>query len=232
MSRKQPEQEQDSISWEEAVFRYLEDNPQYFHNNPGLLASLEIPHPETGEAISLIERQVLVLREKNQGVMEQLQELVRFARENDKVSDRLHRFSLAILTIRSLDEALDVARETLTKDFELDGVAIRLIDAGEDPQIEEGELGACLRQVFPQTQGRQKPVCGVRQSSEVLTYMFGDQAELIKSCALVPLGPKGSLGVLALGSFDEERFKPQMGTAYLTKLGDLLSAGIQRYLGH
>lgn len=231
MSQKQPEKEdQENISWEEAVFRYLEDNPEYFQHNSEILAGLEIPHPETGEAISLIERQVQVLREKHQSVTRQLQELVQFARENDQFGDRLHHFSLAAVSSQSLEKLLDVARNILIQEFDLDAVSIMLCKQ-EAEGGEDSELIAFIDELFLVNGDEAHPICGNQYTEEMLTYIFGDQSENIKSCALIPLGKNAESGLLALGSTLADRFQSQMGTAYLGKLGDLLSAGLKRHLG-
>lgn len=230
MSQKQPETEQETLSWEQAVCRYLEQNPDYFHRNPGLLTGLDVPHPDTGEAVSLIERQVKALREQSQGLSGQLQNLLKIARENDRLGDRLHHFGLAIVQARSLEDVLDSARDILTRDFELDGVSILLCQQPDSLKDHEIELATFLKEVFSGNGDQLKPLCGSGHDPEVLAYLFGVQALEIKSCAMVPLGGNGSTGLLALGSYDAERFQDKMGTAYLTKLGELLSIALERYL--
>jgi uncharacterized protein len=230
MSQKQPEQEeQDSISWEEAVFRYLEDNPEYFRHNSEILAGLEIPHPETGEAISLIERQVQVLRGKHQDLSQQLAELVQFARENERLVNRLHHFSLAAVSSRSLNTLIEQARNILMREFDLDAVSI-MVCKQEVEGIEDYGLKEFIDELFLANGDEAQPICGNQYTQEILTYLFDEQSENIRSCALVPLGEKAEWGLLALGSVAPERFQSQMGTVYLDKLGDLLSAGVKRHL--
>ena len=113
-------------SWEEAVGRYLEQTPDYFLRHPELLAALALPHPEAGRAVSLVERQVRVLRDRNEQSTHQLQELIVFARDNDQLGERVQRFALAMIDSDSLDEVLDTAQDMLRQEFSLDGVAVRL----------------------------------------------------------------------------------------------------------
>ncbi|MBS1236716.1 MAG: 3-5-bisphosphate nucleotidase [Proteobacteria bacterium] len=114
------------LSWEEAVGRYLEQTPDYFLRHPELLAALVLPHPEAGRAVSLVERQVRVLRDRNEQSTHQLQELIAFARDNDQLGERVQRFALAMIDSDSLDEVLDTAQDMLRQEFNLDGVAVRL----------------------------------------------------------------------------------------------------------
>jgi len=113
-------------SWDEAVGRYLELTPDYFLRHPEVLAALALPHPEAGRAVSLVERQVRVLRDRNEQSMHQLQELIAFARDNDQLGERVQRFALAVIDSDSLDEVLDTAQDMLRQEFSLDGVAVRL----------------------------------------------------------------------------------------------------------
>ena len=62
---------------EETVARYLQLNPDFFERHQPLLARLRLPHARTGATISLVERQVEVLREKQSGVEQKLASAVR-----------------------------------------------------------------------------------------------------------------------------------------------------------
>jgi uncharacterized protein YigA (DUF484 family) len=53
--------------------------------------------------------------------------------------------------------------------------------------------------------------------------LFGAQAKDIGSVALLPLGTRGSLGLLALGSPDRDRFHPGMGTEFLARMADFVA---------
>src|SRR3970282_1814198 len=114
------------LSWEEAVGRYLEQTPDYFLRHPELLAALALPHPDAARAMSLVERQVRVLRDRNEQSTHQLKELIAFARDNDQLGERVQRFALAMIDSDSLDEVLGTAQDMVRQEFSLDGVAGRL----------------------------------------------------------------------------------------------------------
>src|SRR5215470_193485 len=93
-------------SEEESVARYLQHNPEFFERHQPLLARLKLPHARTGSTISLVERQVEVLREKQSGVEQKLAEFVRVARANDVIGDKLHKFTRRLVRARSRTEVL------------------------------------------------------------------------------------------------------------------------------
>ncbi|MFQ6021722.1 MAG: DUF484 family protein [Acidiferrobacterales bacterium] len=226
------EGQQKELTWEEAVARYLEDNPDYFLRHGEVLATLKVPHPESGSAISLLEHQVQVLREQNHRLQQQLRELVAIARENEVLGERLHHFSQAMIDAASLDDVLSTAHDLLRQEFKLDQVVIRLKGGGaatagrpEFTKQDDRQLNSLLKQFVG---GR--PVCGGKYDDKMLTYLFGTGAKQIKSTAMIALGGEIPRGVLCLGSRDPHRFHPEMGTLYLVRLGELLMRGVARYL--
>ena len=238
MSQKLPsEEQQQELSWEEAVSRYLEDNPDYFARHSEILAELKIPHMRAGAAVSLIERQVQILREKNLVLNQQLQDLVTIARENDKLGDRLHDFALSMIEGQDLDGVLDAAQHILRREFSLEQVVV-LFDrpvAGGRPEFAfagEAMLKSVLSKLANSKGKPQKPLCGSDQDydADTLSFIFGDAQAQIKSCAIIPLGLGQVQGLLALGSKKAKRFQVKMGTVYLTKIGDLLSSAVAQQL--
>ena len=233
MTQKLPSSElQTELSWEEAVSRYLEDHPDYFQRYPEILSRLLLAHETGGKAVSLIERQVLVLREQNQTLQRQLRELVNNARENDVLGGRLHRFATAMIGCTSLDDVLDTTYDLLRQEFKLDAVVILLQGqptAGGRPELVP-EDDKRLNTLFQQF-GSGKPICGGKFEDSLMSYLFSGRASEIKSTALIPLGEKNPRGVLGLGTHDPYRFHPGMGTVYLTRLGELLTHSLARLHG-
>jgi len=230
------------LSWEDAVARYLEGNPDYFLRYPALLEGLNVPHPGTGTAVSLIERQVQILRDRNQELSQQLRELLSIARENDVLADRLHRFALAMIDSSSLDEALGTARDMLRQQFKLDAVVI-LLKAGSERLAGRPEFVDAFDQRFEQlvrqlggagdstlAAGLPKPLCGAMHGVDIMSYLFAGQAQTIRSTAMVLLSGSEMRGIMCLGSADPLRFHPQMGTVYLARLGEILTSGLGRLL--
>jgi uncharacterized protein YigA (DUF484 family) len=221
-------------SWEESVSRFLEQTPDYFLRHPELLAALVVPHPESGRAVSLVERQVRVLRDRNEVMARELRDLLQIARDNDQLGERVQRFALAMIDAGSVDDALDTAHDMLRQDFSLDGVAVRIAGNPRPAHaraefVEPGD--AVLDRLLIRLDERNgQPACGPAQEVEALGKLFGAQAPDIRSLAVIALTRRGLRGALVLGSHDAQRFRPEMGTLYLSRLGDLLMAGIARHL--
>ncbi len=225
------EETQDELSWEAAVVRYLEEHPEFFEQHPDMLARLQLSHETRGGTVSLIERQVQVLRAREVSLDRQLRELVNNARDNDVIGNRLHRFALAMVEATLADEALDAAGELLRQEFKLDGVSVRRYASGAFAGTRPEWIAAgdpTLADLLRQFSGG-KPLCGSKLDDARLAFLFADQAGAIRSTALLPLGDKRPRGVLALGSADAQRFHAGMGTVYLTRLGDLLDRTLERF---
>jgi len=208
---------------EKSVADYLRDNPDFFQNNTSLLAALQVPHA-VGPAVSLVEHQVKVLRDQNSQLKRKLMDLVHVARDNNRLNERMHQLTLGLINASSLEALLDTLRENLLVEFKADTVTLRL--AG----LPEARARECAVDIFDPDSKElnhfevflksSRPQCG-RFKQEQLQYLFGDQAQAIESVALIPLGPKISLGLLAIGSREASRFHPGMGTLFLTHLGEL-----------
>lgn len=219
---------------EEAVTRFLEQTPDYFLRHPELLAALAIPHSEAGRAVSLVERQVRVLRDRNESMARELKELIQIARDNDQLGERLQRFALAMIESGSLDEALDTAQDMLRQEFGLEGVAIRLTGNPRPlcprPEFIEGENPLLDGLLTRLAERNGQPLCGASLPETAIDALFNVQAAVIRSTAVIELTCRGLRGVLVLGSQDPQRFRPDMGTVYLARFGDLLMCALARHL--
>src|SRR6185503_17251859 len=121
----------------EEVFYYLKEHPEFFEEYADFLSSMQIPHPHGGRAIPIAERQVLTLREKSRVLEGKLRELVQFGEENDTISERVHRITLALLAARDLPGLVESLYNNLRDDFAVPAVAIRLwIDGGDEGRKE------------------------------------------------------------------------------------------------
>jgi uncharacterized protein YigA (DUF484 family) len=102
-----------------SVADYLQTYPDFFERNSALLAKLRLPHVrEGGSTISLVERQVEVLRERNQSLDRKLKELVDVARSNDALADRIHRLSQRLIRAKTLLETINAVETSLREDFD------------------------------------------------------------------------------------------------------------------
>jgi len=211
------------------VARYLQDTPQFFEDYAELLSHVVIPHPHGGRAISITERQILALREKSKQFETKLAELIRFGEENDAIGEKVHRLAVALTLANDCATVLRALHSHLVEDFAVPHVAMRLWDmakTGDGPEFRA--VGETARSV---ASGLTHPYCGASQGFEMVQWC-GEAAEQLRSLALVPLrdGDR-SIGLLVLASEDAQRFYPEMGTIFLTRIGELASAALKRTLG-
>jgi len=219
---------------EERIERYLTLNPDFFERHQALLARMRLPHMRTGSTVSLVERQVEVLREQKTDADRRLAEFIAVARANDQLAERIHRFTRRLLRADNAAAALGALEASLREDFDAFH-SVLLLTAPID-SLREAELGTFLRRLptddanfrtFDALLATGKPRCGqVRDSQR--DFLFGPEAASIGSVALVPLGDAGSIGLLALGSAERERFHPGMSTEFLKRMSELITDALSR----
>jgi uncharacterized protein YigA (DUF484 family) len=218
---------------EERIERYLTLNPDFFERHQPLLARMRLPHMRTGSTISLVERQVEVLRDQKSDADRRLAEFIAVARANDQLAERIHRFTRRLLRADRAIAALAAIEASLREDFDAFNSVLLLTAPIESlPDIHEPFLrklppdDANIR-TFEALLATGKPRCGqVRDSQR--DFLFGPEAASIGSVALVPLGDAGAMGLLALGSAERERFHPGMSTEFLKRMGELITDALSR----
>ena len=216
----------DAMMDETVIADYLQSHPDFFQRHSDLLETLQVPH-QAGTA-SLIERQVAVLRDKSRDLEEQLNGLIRTARGNEQIVTRLQHFTLELMRADSLDDVIATCQDILRDDFNADFVTLRII-GGDDTMHFIAPDNKTLKH-FDNLFNSKKPVCG-RLKQEQQEFLFDKRnAENISSVALIPLAGAERMGILALGSEDETRFHPGMGTVFISHLGELISASLSRHL--
>jgi hypothetical protein len=212
---------------EESVASYLQRNPEFFERHQGVLARLRLPHARGDSTISLVERQIEVLREKQAALENKLAELVRVARANDAIAERLHRFTRRLLGVSSREQAIACIEAGLREDFDAFHAALVLIgpprEAPLAPRfVRSVSADDAQLKSFESLFASGKPRCGQARDSQ-REFLFGPEGLEMGSLALVPLGEKGALGLLALGSADRDRFHPGMSTEFLARLAELIT---------
>jgi uncharacterized protein len=218
-----------------SVAEYLQNFPDFFERNLPLLAKLRLPHlRDSGATVSLVERQVEVLRDRNQALERKLKELVDVARANDALADRIHRLSQRLIKAHDLLETVNAVEASLREDFDaMHSVLVLFLDEAKPLEAAAGRflradtVGSADIKTFESLLQAGRPRCGqVRDAQR--DYLFGKDSIEIGSVALTPLGPKGALGILAIGASDSERFHPAMSTEFLSRIGELVTYALIR----
>jgi uncharacterized protein YigA (DUF484 family) len=210
------------------VSAFLLQNPDFFSRNSKLLEKLEVPH-ETGRAVSLIERQTSVLREKNQNLTTHLSDLIDIARHNDLQFEKTKRMVLALLEAQTLDDIAVAIDESLCQDFQSDATSLILFT---DKALDVNNLRLMAKaeaDVIANLIASNLPSCG-RLGEAENQFIFAQEAIKVQSCAVVPLVQGETLGLLAIGSFDPNYFSSSQGTVLLSYVGEVLSRIASRIL--
>jgi uncharacterized protein len=205
------------------VARYLRTHPQFFDQHPELLEGIKVPHPLGGRAIPLAERQTVALRDKNKALEGKLGELLQFGEENDAISEKVHRLSVALAGARDFPALTAALYFHLREDFAVPHVALRVWGKSVPADFEEAQPIDEAQRNHAAAMGG--PQCGPAAGNPFVPW-FREAHEHVRSMALVPLGQTTVFGLLALGSEDARRFFPEMGTLYLRRIGELCAAGV------
>lgn len=232
---KQPALGKDANTVRETeIADYLQQHPEFFERHTNVLTRLKLPHSRDGAAVSLIERQVQVLRGKNDKLEARLRDLADVARDNDVLVGKIHRLACRLMRARSAESLLDGLESSLREDFGACTWLMLLapVKSGQFDQLIHQHLrvigqGAAELKMFEGLLQSSRPRCGQIRDSQ-RDYLFGPGAGEIASAALVPLGPQFGTGLLAIGSTETQRFHPTMGTDFLARIGDLISEAIAR----
>lgn len=208
----------------DAVADYLRQNPQFFIGRDALLVDMILPHASSG-TISLVERQLSVLRDRNTDMRGRLNELVRTARVNHRIFERTLEITASIMEAADQADAARRLLEGLRSGFDVDAAMLHGIDAGSlAPELAEampvtGEARA--REAVGNLLRPGRIICGLLRERE-LSFLFGDDAQRVASAAVMPIEVPGGMVLVALGSTDANHFTPDMGTLFIRFLGESL----------
>lgn len=207
-----------------AVAAWLQENPEFFNEQTELLARIRLVSPVVGKTISLHDRQIEVIREKNKGLERRIAELIRIARDNDTLMRHIQKWTRAILKAGGGAKRPQTLISELQTIFTIPHATLRLwnLDAAYDSEWFTQDVSESIR-IF--AQGLQAPYCGKNNDYEASRWL--PEADTITSVALVPLRTEnGTFGLLVLGSPDETRFRADMATDFLSEIAQTASAAL------
>ena len=219
--------------FEHEMVRYLRDHPAFFEDHQDVLAGMVLSH-ESGSAVSLIERQVQILREQKDEHKRKLQNLIAAAQNNEKLNNNVNALILELLDAPTLGDVLSAIEHRMRADFEADAIVVKLLASGNNVLKEHVELTSWQQPALiigEKVMTARQPVCGSFNSDQMQALF--DDAD-IKSAGIFPLSEdensKNCFGIVAIGSYDPQRFRADMGTLFLTLLGQVLTRILKRHL--
>lgn len=217
---------------EREVAAYLKAHPDFLSRHPDLLESIELKH-KAGSAVSLIERQLDIVRAKNQRLEDRLARLMEAARENEKRADNVHHLARTLIRAPSLAAVVAGLGKCLRDDFGIEEVQVGLTTVHYKRHDIDGLLSVepegKLARAFDNFFRTRLIECGPLAEDRA-GLLFPRATQAPRSAALVPLEKDKSLGFLALGSLDPERFQPRQGKLFLELTAELVSAAIRARL--
>lgn len=208
------------------VAAFLRHQPDFFERRSDLLELLRLPD-NRGNTVSLLERQALVLRDRNNELRERLNSLLDVARENDALFEKTRNLVLKLLEARTLPQFCNALTKGLQQQFGSDAVSLIIYDkdaALEGALREEVRCMAAsnLHEALQLLLRQGKAVCGALRDDEV-RELFPHHKQPILSAAMVPLEYQGRVGVLAIGSHDSQHFRSSLGTLFISYIGDVVA---------
>lgn len=256
LSAVSPNDDDAHLPNEAAVVAFLRERPDFFSTQPELLSELHLRH-DSGDATSLMERQVAVLRDRNMAMRKRLAMLLTNAAANDRLFAKIRTLTLALMQadrITSLDATL---AKQLTTEFSVDSVACYLFDGyagalagalADAPHAETASLqcitvhrratvneetGAATQIDWLGDQLRHSdPSFNTYRADEFMRLFHGDPVSSPGSAAIVPIlvDEQAPIGALAIGSHDAGRFSNHDDTLFIEFLADALGQALRRVL--
>jgi len=220
---------------DEQVTDYLRQHPDFLVDKPAVLAELNLPHHVDGKAISLVERQVSILRERNMDMRHRLNTLLDNARTNDLLFEKTKRLALSLLDTHQFDDCLDALFFGLQNEFEIHFASLLLLTSKTEDNIvpanqqakvvsfqeAEENLGSIIH--------NPRAICGQLDDSEK-AFIFNRNSHVIGSTAISPLTQDNQLiGLLAVGNRDPDYYRSSMNTLFLNFIGDITSRILNPY---
>lgn len=195
-----------------AVEAFLRAHPNFLQDRPGLLAALNLPHGGEG-AVSLVERQVSVLRERNITSRQKLAELSDISRENDRLLDATRNTILALLAGENRADLSRIWLHQVTDTFQAEMGALLWLDESSGSAGEAPLASKLIR--------HGESFSGVLRPEEMQAVFGTDATE--GSAALVAIRSGGDdIGVLGVGSHDTQRYRAEDGTLFLDYLAEVI----------
>jgi uncharacterized protein len=238
------------------VAEYLLANPEFFSRHAELLAAVKLANPHGKAAVSLQERQMEMLREKNKLLERRLAELLRYGHENDSIAAKFNRWTARVMAARDAHALPRTVTLGLTEIFDVPGASLRLWDVGQ--AYEQAEFARHVgEEVRVFANSLSAPYCGVNTGFAAAQWLAddaqaarsgvaaGDATGAFQSVALIALrdplaaetngpeaanGTDATFGLLVMGSPDPRRFHEGMATDFLMQIGTLASAALSRLL--
>jgi uncharacterized protein YigA (DUF484 family) len=209
-----------------AIAAYLEAHPDFFVEHEELLPAMRIPH-RRGDTVSLVERQMTILRDRNIELRHRLSHLMDVARDNDRLFEKTRRLILALMDAATLEDVVMCVEDSLRQDFQVPFVSLILLGDNAMP-VGRWVTHADAQVAIGGLLLEDKSVSGSLREHE-LDFLFGEeQRKQIGSTAVVAISHQGIHGILAIASRDPQQYKSSVGTLFLSYIAEVMGRVLPR----
>ncbi len=212
------------------VAAYLAANPDFFDTHEKLLMKLKVTHESKG-TISLAEKQVDVLRERQKKTRQQLSEVISAAERNMEIFDNSRKLVLSLMSANRRSEFFDALEKSMRRDFGCKAYA--LVVFGKPRQINHFTSRVSkdtARNYVGSLMKSRSPTLGVLRP-DAQDFLFRHQSSKVKSAAVLPVREKNrQLALLAFGNDDADYFRSDMDTLFISFIADALAKLLPRHL--
>ena len=207
------------------VADFLLFNPDFLSKNPEILNSIEVIH-ETGGAVSLIQRQVEMLRENYNSTTNNLLDLLSIAKANEEIFSQTKELILDLIEADSIVKIAERIEFTFEKQF--NATKCRLVFFKEHKDIPKGRFKDAKQSHdnFGDKYNTQDIYCGPITEKQA-TFLFGKRTKIIE-CALVPLRSAEVPGLIAIGSNIEDKYNAEKDTLFLDFIAEVTNKLIEK----
>ncbi len=203
----------------QAIAEYLEANTDFFEQHPDLLIKLRLPHPSGENMISLVERQLVELRQRNEHLDKKLLEWIQYGQENDALQQKVHDFTVALIHPHDWETLEHLIPHLLQDIFAIPHASLQVWQY--HPAQESVRITASRHS---------RPFC-LHEPLGGTTHWLTNNNQLLRSFAYMPLhAGSETVGLLALASEDRQRYYPEMDTLFLHRIADIVSAALHPHL--
>jgi uncharacterized protein YigA (DUF484 family) len=215
---------------EKVVREFLRDNPDFLDKNTDILETMVLSH-NSGKAVSLVERQVGVMRDRNKEMRSRLDNMLQTAKDNDLLFEKTKRLVLNLLEAKTLSALIEAVYDSLGKDYGIEFYSLTLFG-------DETKLPRTMARIASTEKanerigmliGANRTVCGVLREDEMV-FLFGERGRQVGSVAAVPLRYDSLYGILAVGNSDPNFYKSSMGTLFLSYIAEILNRVLPNHL--
>jgi uncharacterized protein YigA (DUF484 family) len=215
---------------EKVVRDFLRDNPDFLDKNTDILETMILPH-NSGKAVSLVERQVGVLRDRNKEMRSRLENMLLTAKDNDLLFEKTKRLVLNLLEAKTLGSLVEAVYDSLGKDYGIEFYSLTLF--GDEKKLPRTMARVATTEKANERVGTligaNRAVCGILREDEMM-FLFGERGRQVGSVAAVPLRYDSLYGILAVGNRDPNFYKSSMGTLFLSYIAEILNRVLPNHL--